>query len=945
MRRGSLIGATALLLAMLFTGCSGSSEKQSFMGIPLDEVVISGKGELSGGECVVYYEGEIRDREITEQICRILNEVSEGEKADEEQYAFMSDNIWLSLTDADHSQEIHVRYQWFQQEEERIALVRFSEGDNSSTCLASQKVVDELRELLHKGVVIQENYQGEEYFPMTMGDPYSAVISVEDIKNEFQYDDSRDIMPLYNVGQTEEFDFTFRFDAYENNIDLYDFVSVHTDAACDPESMIYYTASLSVDNGETLLTISPMRPVLATDFQKSSYVYEGMESWGNAPIYYLALHYDLEADHPVRLKQPTVIPFTVKREVDTPTIRGVVSDDGRFSLAWDQVAGAEKYIVYHLIDNSLKTGVDNHAINGAQSGYDCGQNTAAENQLFLLRTGETTECSFDGFSGSETHSLVEVSDLLTGKTGNRGQNFGVCGEYFVTAVIDGVESGLSNAVSTAELTLPYIVRGEEEVQGRYPTPADFPAQVTVQNIDGSTTIRNVHYERVHVEYYEYQWDEYDYVIEGTYLYGSVGFEEDTGNPPQPPDTQAKTGNTAPGDDMTMVPLSDVQTIIPAEDNAGNMQDSLIHAQTDNTRSHITSGNLLTVNRLPDDVYLNADTAEEKWLALNLLQGNADISVEGFTSLQNPYTLKDTFYKVYYQNPCILGIRSFSYDYNELRLKVTYLYDQETIWDKQQQMLGTARRIVDSSINDSMSIQEKIEALYLYLVNHSVYDHDALAEAENSGFVKTENFTHEDAFNAYGVLVDEKGVCMSYAYAFRLLCDLSGVDCIVTTGYLDGRLPHAWNMVNIDNQWYEIDCTNNAVNIGIPFYLFQADSRLAEDSGYIKDKMFTLDADFRDFRGNDDRLEYYAQSGLCPQSMEEYKQLITEHLTEDTDMFIVRWEGSIDEKAFERAVMLAYHELGMEDMLDTLRYSIANGFIILINDTDKNTKNTKRERTL
>ena len=776
--------------------------------------------------------------------------------------------------------------------------------------------------------------------PLSMTDPddnvvilsdLKNVISVKDIKEEYQYDDSRDIMPLYNVDQTEEFAFTFNFDARENNIDLYDFISVHTDAACEQESEIYYTASLLTDNGETCVTISPMRPVLATDFQTASYIYDGVESWGNAPIYYIALHYDLEADHPVRLEHPIVIPFTVKREVDTPTIRGLVSDDGRFSLAWDQVGGAEKYIVYKLVDDRLKTGVDNHAINGAQSGYDCGRNTAPEDQLYLIRAGETTKCFFDGFSGPESHGLAEVTDPLTGKLENSGQNYGVCGEYFVTAVIDGVESGLSNAVSTAELTLPYIVMENEEIQGRYPTPADFPAAVTVRNIDGSLTTRKVHYERVHVEFYEYPWDEYVYIIEGTYLYGSVGFEEDAGQPPRLADTQAKAGNTAPGDNMTMVPLSDVQTIIPTKDNAGNTQDSLVHAQADNTKDHMASGNLLTVDRLPHGLYLNADTAEEKWLALNLIQGNTDSSLEGFTSLQNPYTLKDIFYKVYYQNPCILGISSFSYDFNELSLKVSYLYEPGTIRDKQRQMMRKAREIIHSSTNDSMSDQEKIEALYLYLVNHSTYDSDALAEAGSSNFVRDENFTHKDAFNACGVLIEQKGVCMSYAYAFRLLCDLSGVDCIVTTGYLDGYLPHAWNMVNIDNQWYELDCTNNAVNIGIPFYLFQADSRLAEASGYIKDRMFALDTDFPNFRGNDSRLEYYAKNGLCPQSMEEYKLLITEHVNENTDIFAVRWKDRVDEDAFNRAVMLAYYELGMENMLDTLHYSIADGFIILINE--------------
>lgn len=112
---------------------------------------------------------------------------------------------------------------------------------------------------------------------------YGGTISVQDLKDEYLYDDSRDIMPLYNVEQTETFDFVFSFDAYDANVDLYDLVSVHTDAACHEDSSIYYTAALQVDGGKTTLTVSPMTPVLATDRQSADYVYEGIGLWGNAP--------------------------------------------------------------------------------------------------------------------------------------------------------------------------------------------------------------------------------------------------------------------------------------------------------------------------------------------------------------------------------------------------------------------------------------------------------------------------------------------------------------------------------------------------------------------------------------------------------------------------------------------------------------------------------------
>ncbi|MGN0700737.1 MAG: transglutaminase domain-containing protein, partial [Oscillospiraceae bacterium] len=465
-----------------------------------------------------------------------------------------------------------------------------------------------------------------------------------------------------------------------------------------------------------------------------------------------------------------------------------------------------------------------------------------------------------------------------------------------------------------------------------PTPADFPSEVEVVNIDGSTTVRKVNYERTHVDWFEFSWDEYDYTIEGTYIYGSVGFDEDIGEAPAAAETAGETGNVAPADDVDKTPDLDVETIIPTEDGA-EYDAPLVEAQSENTKKHVETANSDTVANAPEGIYVNADNAEEEWLALNMINGCAKISVEAFPSLQNPYNLVDVFYKVYYQNPYMMGITSFSYDYNTLTLSVNYSYDSNTAAAKQAEIAEKASRVVSETVTDDMPLEQKIEALYNYLVNNSVYDREALEEAEKNDFLKVEGSEFEDAFNAYGVLVKGKGVCMSYAYAFRLLCDLSGVDCVVVTGYLNGNLPHAWNMVSLGGKWYEIDCTNNAVNTGIPYYLYQADSSLARTSGYTKDEMFALDKALPEFEGNDAQLEYYRSNGLCPETIEEYSKLLTENVTPETEAFAVRWQGEINRDEFVKAVILAYNMLGMEDKLETLRYSISGGFIVIVNSAE------------
>lgn len=758
---------------------------------------------------------------------------------------------------------------------------------------------------------------------------HGATVTVEDIKKAYNYDDSNRMMPLYNVSETEEFVFDFNFDAYDANIGLYDFVSVHTDAACEKPSEIYCTANLLVEGGKSKLTIAPMKPVLGNMAQRDDYTNEQIDSWGNAPIYYLAVHYSMEADKPEKLESPIIIPFTVKHEAQAPTVRGVVSADGRFSLEWDAVEGAEKYIIYNLIDDTLETGKDNHAIDGAKSGFNCGVNTAPEDELYLLRNDETTDCFFDGFAGKEGHSLAQIESITSGKPICAGQNYCVRGEYFVTAVVNGVESGLSNAVSTAGLSIPYTIEEENDIKGTYPTPADFPTEVPVLNIDGSTTVRKITYQRAHVNYYGIEWDEYDFAVEGTHIFGQVNFEEDIGEPAQAAENTAETGNSTPEDDVDRIPDADVETIIPAEEEVEYAPEELIETQAENTQKHIENGNLAYVENVPEGVYINADSAEEEWLARNLVQGNTDISVEGFTSLQDPYCLVDTFYKVYYQNPYIMGITGFKYDYNTLTFSVKFVYDKATITEKQEAIAKRAREIVDSALTADMSDKQKVDALYTYLEQNAVYDKEALEEAEKNGFKKTDNNPHEDAFNTYGILVDGVGVCMSYAYSFRLLCDMSDVDCIVATGYLNGNLPHAWNMVNLDGSWYEIDCTNNAVNSGIPYYLFEADSALAENCGYTKDDMFALDSSLDGYIGLDTSKEYYRSNGLCPDSMKEYKDILTANITDSTGVFVVRWTGEFVQEEFNQAVILAFNELGMESKLNTLKYKVAAGFIILV----------------
>lgn len=757
-----------------------------------------------------------------------------------------------------------------------------------------------------------------------------ATVTVEDIKKAYGADDTTEIMPLYNVSQTESFTFNFNFSYYEtSDIDLYDFVSVHTDSKCLEASSIYYTADITDNgNGTSTLTVAPMSPVLATDSQDKDYVYEDVDSWGNAPIYYIALHYDTESTEPAKLDTPIIIPFTVKHEVDAPNVRAEVDSKGVFSLRWEPVEGAEKYIIYKLTDDSLYTGKDNHAIYGAENGYGSG-NTL----MPLLRDGETTECTFSGFAGKS--SLAENYDEDTGSYYNSGQNFCVNGEYYVSAVINGKESGLSNAIPTSDLVLPYMMTDETDILfGRYETVEDFPATVDVINIDGSVTTRNVIYDGpVTVDLYGYDVIRYNYTIEGTALAGYVTPNDlNTGAKLPEAGTTTESGNTKPEDNIDMIPDNDIDTIIPVDPEngtGGTSENGLVQEQIENTQEHIGQANSDTVANAPEGVYVNADSAEEEWLALNLIEGNTEISLEAFPKLQDPNHLVDVMNKVYYQNPYVIGVSRYSYDYETFIFKVEYAYTAEEIKTMQAEMTEKADKVISEIITEGMTEEKKIKAIYLYLEENCVYDNEALKAAEEAGFVKTYDKQYESAFNTYGILVEGEGVCMSYAYTFRMLCDMTGVEAVVITGYLDGNLPHAWNMVNLDGEWYEIDCTNNGKTTGIPFYLYQADSETAKNTGYTKDNIFELDSAVGEFAGDDSSREYYENHNLTAENKEELKKLIIDNVTDTTGVFAIRWNGTpLDKSEVASVINVAFNELGLEGKLPATGFLVTSSFVVI-----------------
>ena len=101
----------------------------------------------------------------------------------------------------------------------------------------------------------------------------------------------------------------------------------------------------------------------------------------------------------------------------------------------------------------------------------------------------------------------------------------------------------------------------------------------------------------------------------------------------------------------------------------------------------------------------------------------------------------------------------------------------------------------ASVRPGMSDLEKIITLHDYLAVNCEYDKENL----DLGADKVPNKSH----STYGVFADGTAVCDGYALAYKYLLNQQGIECYMVTST---AMAHAWNMVVLDGEYYQVDVT-------------------------------------------------------------------------------------------------------------------------------------------
>ena len=172
--------------------------------------------------------------------------------------------------------------------------------------------------------------------------------------------------------------------------------------------------------------------------------------------------------------------------------------------------------------------------------------------------------------------------------------------------------------------------------------------------------------------------------------------------------------------------------------------------------------------------------------------------------EDAFTMEEwakVFGMVYNQEPQLFYLSS--------KMKVGKLFyitkDPDTINSMQASIDATADKLVNEG--SGKSTFEKLKIFHDYLVLNSTFN----LEDDSANY-------NASIYNALGSSDAQKNVqCAGYAKSIQYLCDKAGITCMVVTGQNNEGSSHAWNVVDVDGTWYNLDVTWDDPILSTPIY--------------------------------------------------------------------------------------------------------------------------------
>lgn len=209
------------------------------------------------------------------------------------------------------------------------------------------------------------------------------------------------------------------------------------------------------------------------------------------------------------------------------------------------------------------------------------------------------------------------------------------------------------------------------------------------------------------------------------------------------------------------------------------------------------------------------------------------SEEGFAKLKACISLmflpKDLL-----RDPGFLSVSPFAFDADTGTVRIFYCWEDNTV---------PPEELPCSSLADYLSKISEFETTVTgILLDCGAGSGDAEETAIALFDWVSSSLTYEidRTDSAYTALFNHRGYCSIYASLYQFLCEEAGIPCLRVSGAASGGWnDHEWDLVQLDGNWYHVDCTYQGADHYAPGYYFGMTDSTSEALGHGSTDSFAL----------------------------------------------------------------------------------------------------------